>query len=132
MTTRLTIAAAQLNLWVGDIDGNVGKIIDAARRARDELGADLLLTPELSLLGYPPDDLLLRGALPQAVAAGLARIREASQGIHIVVGYPEFADDGLYNAALVLRDGQQIAQARKQLLPNYGVFDEKRHFLGGK
>ncbi len=131
MTTRLTFAIAQLNLWVGDIDGNVGKIIEAARRARDELGADLLLTPELSLLGYPPDDLLLRGALPQAVAAGLRKISEAVQGIHVVVGYPEFADEGLYNAAVVFRDGQQIAQSRKQLLPNYGVFDEKRHFLAG-
>jgi len=131
MTTRLTFAAAQLNLWVGDIDGNVSKIIAAAKRARDEFGADLLLTPELSLLGYPPDDLLLRGALPQAVSAGLARIREASQGIHIVVGFPEFAGEGLYNAAAVFRDGELVAQARKQLLPNYGVFDEKRHFLAG-
>jgi len=129
MTTRLTLAAAQLNLWVGDIDGNAGKIIAAAQRARDEFGADLLLTPELSLLGYPPDDLLLRGSLQQAIAAGLARIRKSVQGIHVAVGYPEHADGGLYNAAVVLRDGAQIAQARKQLLPNYGVFDEKRHFM---
>jgi NAD+ synthase (glutamine-hydrolysing) len=128
----LTLAAAQLNLWVGDIDGNAGKIIAAAQRARGELGADLLLTPELSLLGYPPDDLLLRGSLQQAIAAGLARIREAVQGIHMVVGYPEHADGGLYNAAVVFRDGAQIAQARKQLLPNYGVFDEKRHFMASR
>ena len=131
MASTLRLAAAQLNLWVGDIDGNAAKIIQAAEQARDQLQSDLLITPELSLLGYPPDDLLLRSALPQAIAAGLARIRESVHGIHVVVGYPEFAREGLYNAAVVFRDGEQIAQARKQLLPNYGVFDEKRHFLPG-
>lgn len=126
---NLRLAAAQLNLWVGDLDGNATKIVAAAIKARDELGAQLLLTPELSLLGYPPDDLLLRAALPSAIEAGLERIRAASRGIHIVVGHPEFAADGTYNAASVFRDGALIARARKQLLPNYGVFDEKRHFV---
>jgi NAD+ synthase (glutamine-hydrolysing) len=131
MTRVLRIAAAQLNLWVGDLDGNAAKIIAAAAKARDEMGALLLLTPELSLLGYPPDDLLLRAALPGAIEAGLERIRQASNGIHIVVGHPEFAAGATYNAASVFRDGRLLARARKQLLPNYGVFDEKRHFTPG-
>ncbi|MGL1442131.1 nitrilase-related carbon-nitrogen hydrolase, partial [Vibrio parahaemolyticus] len=74
MSKPLVLAAAQLNLWVGDIEGNVAKIIAAAARARDELGAALVATPELALLGYPPDDLLLRTARPAAIAEGLAKI----------------------------------------------------------
>ncbi len=130
--SQLRLAAAQLNLWVGDIDGNVAKIVAAAAKARDELGAQLVATPELALLGYPPDDLLLRTAMPAAIAAGLAKVAAASNGIHIVVGHPEYSAEGLYNAASVFRDGQLVAKARKQILPNYGVFDEKRHFLPGK
>ena len=135
MNKPLVLAAAQLNLWVGDIDGNVAKIIAAATKARDEFGAQLVATPELSLLGYPPDDLLLRTALPQAIAVGLEQVAAASNGIHIVVGHPEFVDDAggrrTYNAASVYRDGRLVARARKQLLPNYGVFDERRHFTQG-
>jgi NAD+ synthase (glutamine-hydrolysing) len=131
MPQTLNIALAQLNLWVGDIDGNVGKIIQAAIRARDEFGADLLACPELSLVGYPPDDLLLRTALPQAIEAGVARLLSEVQGITLIVGLPEYAEAALYNAAFVIRDGAVIARARKQLLPNYGVFDEKRHFSAG-
>jgi NAD+ synthase (glutamine-hydrolysing) len=128
----IRLAAAQLNLWVGDIEGNVGKIIEAARRARDELKADLLACPELSILGYPPDDLLLRTALPRAIEEGVARLLREVQGITLIVGLPEFAPEGRYNAAYVIRDGAVIARYRKQLLPNYGVFDEKRHFLPGQ
>jgi NAD+ synthase (glutamine-hydrolysing) len=128
----LKLAAAQLNLWVGDVTGNATKIIAAARRARNDLGAELLAAPELALLGYPPDDLLLRSALPSVIEAGLERIRAASTGIHIVVGHPEYTPDGMYNAASVFRDGALVARARKQLLPNYGVFDEMRHFLPGR
>ena len=131
MNKPLVLAAAQLNLWVGDLDGNVAKIVAAATRARDEFGAQLLATPELSLLGYPPDDLLLRTALPQAIEAALAKIAAASSGIHIVVGHPDYAGGSVYNAASVYRDGQLVIRARKQLLPNYGVFDEKRHFEPG-
>ena len=127
----LRLAAAQINLWVGDIEGNVGKIIEAARQARDELKADLVVCPELSILGYPPDDLLLRTALPRAIEEGLARLLREVHGITLIVGLPEFAPEGLYNAACVIRDGAVIARYRKQLLPNYGVFDEKRHFLPG-
>src|ERR1700757_3686351 len=91
----IRLAAAQLNLWVGDIEGNVGKIIAAAHQARDELKADLVVCPELSILGYPPDDLLLRTALPQAIAGGLERLLREVQGITLVVGLPEFAPEGI-------------------------------------
>ena len=131
MPQTTTYALAQLNLWVGDVDGNVGKIIAAAAQARDVLGASLVACPELSLIGYPPDDLLLRSALPGVIAEGVARLLAEVRGITLVVGLPEFTAEGLFNAALVLRDGQIIARYRKQQLPNYGVFDERRHFKPG-
>ena len=132
MSDTLRLVAAQLNFWVGDIEGNVEKIIAAAVRARDELRADLIAFPELALLGYPPDDLLLRSGLPPAVEAGLERIRRETNGIHVVVGHPEYDEEGIYNAAAIFRDGQLVRRYRKRLLPNYGVFDEKRHFLAGR
>lgn len=128
---RLTIAAAQLNFWVGDIEGNVKRIADAAAQARDRRGADVVVFPELCLVGYPPDDLLLRTALPAAIEAGMRRLLREVRGITLVIGLPEFVPEGIYNAALVIRDGAVLARCRKQLLPNYGVFDEKRHFLRG-
>ena len=131
MTAPLRLVAAQLNLWVGDVEGNVEKIIAAAMRARDALQADLIAFPELALLGYPPDDLLLRSGVPAAIHAGLERIRAQVHGIHLVVGHPEYAAEGRYNAATVFRDGRLVRRYRKRLLPNYGVFDEKRHFLSG-
>ena len=132
MGDNLRLVAAQLNFWVGDIEGNAEKIIAAAVRARDDLRADLIAFPELALLGYPPDDLLLRSGIPPAIEAGLERIRREAQGIHLVVGHPEYAEEGIYNAASVYRDGQLVRRYRKRLLPNYGVFDEKRHFLAGR
>ena len=136
MANTLTLALAQLAQRVGDVDGNVQRIIDAAVHARDVLGADLVATPELSLIGYPPDDLLLRSATPRVIAAGLQRLLDTVHGISVVVGLPEYAQEGgetvLYNAAYVIRDGAIIAHTRKQLLPNYGVFDERRHFRVGR
>lgn len=131
MSQLKCIALAQLNLWVGDIDGNVDKIIAAAVDARDRLGASLVATPELSLLGYPPDDLLLRSALPARIEAGVQRLLACVRGIALIIGLPEFTEDGLYNAAYVLEEGEIIARYRKQQLPNYGVFDERRHFKPG-
>src|SRR5699024_6843500 len=93
--------------------------------------ADVVVFPEMALLGYPPDDLLLRKALPAVVAAGLEELTQQIHGITAVIGYPEFTAAGLYNAALVLRDAQRIANYRKHCLPNYGVFDEHRHFRAG-
>ena len=132
---NLTLALAQLNLWVGDVEGNVGKIIAAATKARDELKADLIACPELSLIGYPPDDLLLRSGLPKVIEDGVQRLLNEVQGITLVVGLPEYESGrvggALYNAAFVIRDGSVIARYRKQQLPNYGVFDERRHFKPG-
>lgn len=131
MKDRIRLVLAQINLWVGDVDGNAELIVRAAHRARDELQADLVLFPELALLGYPPDDLLLRSGMPPRVRAGLNRIRDEVRGVGVVVGFPEYTADGIYNAVAVLRDGQRIAGYRKEELPNYGVFDEKRHFRAG-
>lgn len=132
MLEPLRIAAAQLNFWVGDVEGNTRRIIDAAIDARDRLKAQLVVFPEMALLGYPPDDLLLRSGLPPVIGAALKEIGTEVTGIHIVVGHPEYADDGIYNSATVFRDRRVVAKYRKQLLPNYGVFDEKRHFRAGK
>ena len=131
MTRKLVLGVAQLNLWVGDIEGNVSKIIAAAHKARDELRADLVACPELSLVGYPPDDLLLRTAMPERIESGVSRLLAEVHGIALVFGLPEYADGVIYNAAYVIRDGRIIARYRKQQLPNYGVFDERRHFHRG-
>lgn len=131
MAQQLIFALAQLNLWVGDIEGNVEKIIAASVRARDELKADLLACTELSLIGYPPDDLLLRSAMPRSIEEGVQRLLREVSGITLVVGLPEYSGGSLYNAAYVIRDGGIVARYRKQHLPNYGVFDERRHFRPG-
>src|SRR5688572_203529 len=128
MADDLRIALAQMNAVVGDVEGNAEKVEALAAKARDA-GAGLVVFPELALTGYPPEDLLLkRGFLRRAQAAleGL----EAS-GITAVVGWPESADGHVYNAAAVVSDGKVEAVYRKLLLPNYGVFDERRWFEPG-
>jgi NAD+ synthase (glutamine-hydrolysing) len=131
MSTELNVAIAQLNLLVGDVDGNVAKVRDAARRARDELACDVIVFPELCLTGYPPEDLLLRPGFIRAVERGLERLKEDVRGIDLVVGHPAQHLGALYNAASVLRDGEVRATYYKHHLPNYGVFDEKRYFASG-
>lgn len=132
MSASLRIALAQLNLFVGDVAGNTQRLIDTAAQARDELRADLVLFPELSLSGYPPEDLLFHSGLRRQVKTALDRVRDETSGITVVAGYPEYADEGIYNAAAVLRDGAAVANYRKQELPNYSVFDEKRYFKHGR
>jgi len=122
---------AQLNMLVGDIEGNAVQAIGAAARARDELGADAIVFPELTLTGYPPEDLLLRPGLYPRVVAALQDIRRQAKGIDVVIGHPAEEPDGLLNAASLLRDGRTIASYFKQQLPNYSVFDEKRYFVPG-
>ena len=129
--STLRIALAQLNLFVGDVEGNTLRVIETSARARDELGAHLVLFPELTLSGYPPEDLLFHGGMRRQVANAVERLRSEVRGITAMVGYPEYADGTIYNAALLLRDGERIANYRKQLLPNYLVFDEKRYFRAG-
>jgi NAD+ synthase (glutamine-hydrolysing) len=130
--TVLRLVMAQCNLVVGGIPANTELVIEAAHRARDEFGADLIVFPELTLTGYPPEDLLLRPGLQELVDAGLARIRGELAGIHVLVGHPEQTMQGRYNAASLIRDGEVIARCRKEHLPNYSVFDEKRYFVGGE
>ena len=127
----LRIAQAQINLLVGDVEGNTRRVIDAARYARDEQGAHAIVYPELTLTGYPPEDLLLRPELDARVAEALRRIGEAVDGIHLFVGYPAIRDGKRFNAAGVWRDGSLVAEYHKALLPNYSVFDEMRYFEAG-
>jgi NAD+ synthase (glutamine-hydrolysing) len=132
MPASLRIALAQIDLFVGDVAGNAQRVIDTAAQARDSLGADLVLFPELSLSGYPPEDLLFHKGLRRQVTAALERVRTQVQGIAVMVGYPDYAPEGIYNAAALLRDGEMLANYHKQELPNYRVFDEKRYFQHGR
>jgi len=131
MAETLRIAMAQLNMLVGDIEGNADKVIATAQRARDELGADVVVFPELTLTGYPPEDLLLRPGLYTRVLAALQRVNQQSCDIDIVLGYPHAAAGGVFNAASLLRADRAVATYHKQHLPNYSVFDEKRYFAAG-
>ncbi|BBL70534.1 NAD+ synthase [Methylogaea oryzae] len=127
----ITLAIAQTDLLVGDIDGNARRVIDLARQARDRLRAQAVVFPELTLCGYPPEDLLLRDDFLARSAAALRRVAAEVEGIDVVLGFPEAADGLLYNSAAVLREGRVQAVYRKHSLPNYGVFDEKRYFAPG-
>jgi NAD+ synthase (glutamine-hydrolysing) len=126
----MKIAIAQINCIVGDIAGNVEKIIQQAMQAKLQ-GATLVLTPELSLCGYPPEDLLLRADFLDACAQALQSLAVRLAGISVIVGHPQLIDGVCFNAASVLQDGAVLATYHKQILPNYAVFDEKRYFSAG-
>jgi len=128
--SSVTLAVAQLNLTVGDLIGNADAIIAAIARAR-AFGADLLLTPELALSGYPPEDLLLRPDFYRACARETQRIADAAGNLCVVLGHPSESASGRFNAASVLRGGKVVASYFKNLLPNYEVFDEARYFEAG-
>jgi len=132
MADELTLAIAQVDLAVGDIAGNTQKIIDWSARARDEADADLIVFPELAVCGYPPEDLLFHSGFRKDVARSLKRIRRDARGIAILVGFPEYEDDTIYNSSAVFLDGGVLCRYRKQRLPNYAVFDEERYFEAGK
>jgi NAD+ synthase (glutamine-hydrolysing) len=127
----LRVALAQLNLLVGDVQGNLARVVTEAQRARDELHADLVMFPELTLCGYPPEDLLFHRGLRKQIEQALLDVAAASTGIGLYVGYPEYEGDEIYNAAILFRDGRVLAKRRKACLPNYRVFDEKRYFTPG-
>lgn len=130
MTIR--VAMAQLNVTVGDISGNYEKILAAVRHARDDLQADVLLTPELALTGYPPEDLVLRPGFMQRAHERVNDLIPQIHGIDLVVGHPWLDEDGLlYNSASWIRDGKLEGRYDKQCLPNYAIFDEKRYFSPG-
>jgi len=126
----MRIAIGQINCTVGDLAGNSRKILEYAERAKAG-GADLLLTPELSLCGYPPEDLLLREDFCAAAERALLELARQVQGIAVVVGHPDRAQGRRYNAASLLQDGRISATYHKHDLPNYTVFDEERYFESG-
>ncbi|MEZ5512419.1 MAG: NAD+ synthase [Steroidobacteraceae bacterium] len=128
---RLKLALAQLNLLVGDVGGNATQVLDAVARGRDELGADLVVCPELTLSGYPPEDLLFHRGFQRQVQATLEQVRAGTNGCAALVGYPEYSDPLIFNSASVIAAGQIVATHRKASLPNYKVFDEKRYFKRG-
>ncbi|HEY3673469.1 MAG TPA: NAD+ synthase [Acidimicrobiia bacterium] len=123
---RVRLAAAQLDLVVGDIDGNVDRMLDAYERA-DAAGCDLVAFPELSLTGYPPEDLLLRPSFVAHCAESLEKFAARTGRTAAVVGFPEVQRD-LANAAALCAHGRVQGVYRKHLLPNYAVFDEQRYF----
>ena len=144
--SRVKVALAQINATVGDLRGNASKIIEFSRRAYAQ-GARVVLTPELSLCGYPPEDLLLRPSFMQACSQSLRECAAALAdlpGLSVVVGHPHVVDEvsGLrtrsqsvphrLNAASVLTEGRIIATYAKRELPNYQVFDERRYFASGR
>ena len=126
----LRVALAQINSRVGDLEGNVAKIAERIAGARDA-GAELVLFPELAITGYPPEDLLLKEHFLQAATEAVAELAVEAEGIVVLVGFPERADD-VHNALAVLAEGELQAVYRKSVLPNYGVFDEQRYFQVGE
>lgn len=127
----MRVALAQCNTRVGAIDRNTDGLIADATRARDELRADIVVFPELTLSGYPPEDLLLHKGLQRKVDEAALRVIREVHGITVCFGLPEYVDEKIFNSAVVARDGRTIATHRKWMLPNYSVFDEKRYFTAG-
>jgi len=125
----LRVALAQINVTVGDIAGNTDKILSIIDRSRS-LGVDILAVPELALVGYPPEDLLLKPQFVEANLQALSRIATATRGLTAIVGFVDRQDD-LFNAAAILHDGRLAGVYHKTYLPNYGVFDEERYFRAG-
>ncbi|MFT2096993.1 NAD+ synthase [Marinomonas sp. 2405UD66-6] len=128
----LRIAMAQLDMLVGDITKNTQSVIDAANKARDEDKADVVVFPELTLTGYPPEDLLLRPSLDTRIEAALETLLKEVKDIYLVVGYPRRIDGELFNCASVIYQGKMLGEYAKQKLPNFLVFDDKRYFSEGQ
>ncbi len=131
MSVTLDIALAQLNLIVGDVSGNTTRLLRIAERGRDELGARLVMFPELTLTGYPPEDLLFHAGLRRKVDDAIKRVKDELAGVAVLFGYPEYEQQRIYNAVMLIQDGEILGRYRKRLLPNYAVFDEKRYFEPG-
>ena len=123
------IGLAQINATVGDLEGNVRKIVDAIERARQR-GVGLVAFPELAVPGYPPEDLLFKSAFIEANLRALDAVARATSGLTAVVGFVDRRDD-IFNAAAVIHDGKIAGVYHKHYLPNYGVFDENRYFQAG-
>jgi NAD+ synthase (glutamine-hydrolysing) len=127
---NMKLAIAQINCVLGDLKENSSRILSFSRQAH-AAGAKLMLTPELSLCGYPPEDLLLRNGFYRACDDALNQLAAQVSGIAVIVGHPHEQDGRRYNAASLLQDGRVVATYFKHALPNYSVFDEARYFACG-
>ncbi|MBR61196.1 MAG: NAD+ synthase [Dehalococcoidia bacterium] len=126
----MRIALSQINVTVGDIDGNIDRILHRIKSAK-ETGVELIAFPELSITGYPPEDLIFKSQFIDDNLAALNQIVSASENITVVVGYIERHEHSIYNAAAIINDKIIIDTYKKMILPNYGVFDEQRYFTPG-
>jgi NAD+ synthase (glutamine-hydrolysing) len=131
MKNNIYITAAQINTIVGDVKGNAKKIISASLYARDKQQADLIVFPETTLTGYPPEDLLLRSELYKHIKIALKQIQTKVKNIRIILGLPTKEQNKCFNTAVLIYNGKIRARYHKQHLPNYGVFDDKRYFAAG-
>ncbi len=130
--STLSIVMAQLNTLVGDFEGNTEQVLAVMKRAEEQHRSPVIVFPELTLSGYPPEDLLLRPSIARRVDGSLRTICAAMEGdAWLVLGYPLLEYGKLYNVAAVLHQGEVVGLYRKQCLPNYQVFDEKRYFTSG-
>src|SRR3990170_7209078 len=133
----LRVGLAQINTTVGDLEGNVARVLEYVNRARD-LAVDVVSFPELTVTGYPPEDLLLRPSFVRDNLEALKAVVRGCSGITAVVGFVDppggrqGADGGLFNSAAVIHDGRLADVYHKQRLPNYGGFDEMRYFSPGQ
>lgn len=131
MTDTLHIASVQLNCFVGDIEGNTQRILKAINALPKNVPVDLVVFPELTLTGYPPEDLLLRPALYARIETALETLKKAITTPAILIGYPEKHGECCYNKAALIADHKILATYSKQALPNYTVFDDQRYFTPG-
>ena len=128
MTRKISIALAQLDFVVGDISGNTELIIETSKKAKRQYNADLIVFPELSISGYPPEDLLLHSGFKKRILEASNKIQQEINGIDALVGYPEYQNGKIFNSCSVFSEKKEIVRYRKEALPNYSVFDEKRYF----
>ena len=129
--SKLNIVMAQVNPIVGDVDGNTQLVIDSVLRAEQSENAHVVVFPELTLCGYPPEDLLLRPSMQHRIKAAMDRLQSCAFTATVILGYPLWDQGKLFNMAGVLHQQQWLAEYAKQELPNYQVFDEKRYFHKG-
>lgn len=128
----LKVVLAQINPLVGDVTGNTNKIIQVVGHVERRMQADVIVFPELTLMGYPPEDLLLRPSVGIRADRALQRILAQKSKAKIIVGYPKIAGNRVFNMAGLIADGKLLNEYAKQCLPNYRVFDDKRYFAAGE
>ena len=128
MSTTLKLALCQYDFFVGDIAGNAQRIEEAAKAAASA-GADLLMCPELALTGYPPEDLLFHSGFRRQVERSMTALSQAGLPVDLLVGYPDYQGDDIYNAAALISGGSLLGCHRKQCLPNYRVLTRSAIFV---